>query len=41
MALTRNLEELSTNNKIIVSGKQGDEVLSFFKETADLVNGQE
>ena len=41
MALTRNLEELSTNNKIIDSGKQGDEVLSFFKETADLVNGQE
>ena len=38
MSLTSNLEQLAKHNKLVVSGKQGDDILGYFKETADMVN---
>lgn len=33
-----NMKQMIANNKIIVSGESGEQLLNFFKETTDLVN---
>ena len=38
MKMTQNLQTTIRNNKIILSGENGDQLLNFFKETNDLVN---
>jgi hypothetical protein len=38
MKMTGNLQTAIKNNKIILSGENGEQLLSFFKETNDLVN---
>lgn len=38
MKMTENLQTAIKNNKIILSGENGEQLLSFFKETNDLVN---
>jgi len=36
--MTENMNSMIKNNKIVLSGEAGDQLLSFFKETTDLVN---
>lgn len=38
MKMTQNLQTAIRNNKIILSGENGDQLLNYFKETNDLVN---
>ena len=38
MKMTQNLQTAIRNNKIILSGDNGEQLLNFFKETNDLVN---
>lgn len=38
MKMTDNMSSMIRNNKIVLSGETGDQLLSFFKETTDLVN---
>ena len=37
MKLAENNARIALNNKIIISGKNGEELLNFFKETGDQV----
>jgi hypothetical protein len=41
MKLSEDLTQMASNNKIVISGKQGEELLGFFREAADLVNSNE
>lgn len=36
--MTENLQTAIRNNKIIISGENGEQLLNYFKETNDLVN---
>lgn len=38
LKMAENLQDMVKNNKIIVGGENGDNLLNFFKETSDLVN---
>ena len=38
MKLSEEMANLVGTNKIILSGKQGEELLNYFKDTTDLVN---
>lgn len=38
MKMTANLTNLSAKGKIVISGKNGEQLLSFFKEIGDMVN---
>lgn len=38
MKLSEDLTSLARNNKIIMSGKQGEELLNYFKDTTDMVS---
>lgn len=38
MAQIAHYQKLMKENKIIISGKNAEELLNFFKETGDLVN---
>ena len=41
MLTAKNMSLLAKNNKIVISGKNGEDLLNFFKETTDLVNQNE
>jgi hypothetical protein len=41
MMYAEDLTSMMVGNKVILSGKQGSELLNFFKETGELVNGKE
>lgn len=38
MKMTGNLQGMIKNNKIVLSGENGEQLLNFYKETNDLVN---
>jgi hypothetical protein len=38
MKMTQTLQDMIKNNKIIIGGENGEQLLSFFKDTTDLVN---
>lgn len=37
MLVAKNNAAIARNNKLVISGKNGEELLNFFKETNDLV----
>jgi len=38
LKMADNLSSLAANNKLVISGKNGEDLLNYFKETTDLVN---
>jgi|NOAtaT_7_FD_contig_21_12221637_length_238_multi_3_in_0_out_0_1 hypothetical protein len=38
MKMADNMSSMIRHNKIVVSGESGESLLSFFKDTTDLVN---
>ena len=38
MKMTENLQQMIKSNKIILGGDNGEQLLSFFKDTTELVN---
>lgn len=41
MKRSKHLKEMVTNNKIIIGGDSGEQILNFFKETNDEVDNDE
>lgn len=41
MKYTQDLTQMMGDSKVILSGKQGEELLGFFKETGELVKAQD
>lgn len=38
MKMSENMQAMVRNNRIVVSGENGENLLGFFRETADMVN---
>lgn len=41
MGLAKNMEDMVKNNRLVISGKQGEDFLNYFSDTIGLVNMKE